>query len=121
MTEEFYIGQIFNGPYPPAAAIWCNANNAYIEDLGNRCYEIKAVPEQPAPTHEEIRQMRARAYQEEKDPITCHIQSLRDKEQTEEVVAEIAELLQERDEVVEAIKERYPYPDEEVIEEPVEE
>lgn len=30
MNEDFYIGQIFDGIYPPEAAIWCNANDAFI-------------------------------------------------------------------------------------------
>lgn len=50
MNEEFYIGQIFDGIYPPEAAVWCNTNNAYIKDLGNKKYEICAVP---APTVDE--------------------------------------------------------------------
>lgn len=29
----FEIGQIFEGEYPPEAAVWCNENNAYIEEL----------------------------------------------------------------------------------------
>lgn len=45
MNEEFYIGQVFTGSYPPEAAIWCNANNAYIEKLGQSTYKICAVPE----------------------------------------------------------------------------
>lgn len=111
MTEEFYIGQIFEGSYPPAAAIWCNQNNAYIDVIGTKRYEIKAIPEH-IPTHEEIRQMRADAYQAEVDPVTCHINRLRDEEQTEEIVAEIAELIAERAQLVEDIVTRYPYPDE---------
>lgn len=120
---EFYIGQKFYGVYPPEAAIWCNANNAMIvakteqqesEDgtVDVKYYEICAVPEPPAPTHDEIREMRANAYQQEVDPITSHITRLRDAEITEEIAAEIAELIAERDALVEEIKARYPYPDE---------
>lgn len=47
---DFYIGQIFEGSYSPAAACWCNANNAYIEKIGEHRYEIKAIPE---PTEQE--------------------------------------------------------------------
>lgn len=68
------------------------------------------IPEKPAPTREEQEKARASAYQVEADPITAHIQRLRDKEQTEEVVAEIAELIVERDAKVEEIKARFPYP-----------
>ena len=118
MKEEFYIGQIFEGSYPPAAAIACNQNGWYIDVIGTKRYEIKAVPPAPAPTKEEQKEARARAYQQEVDPITSHISRLRDAEQTEEIAAEIAELIAERDAKVEEIKERFPYP---VEEEPKEE
>lgn len=58
MNEKYYIGQTFEGTYPPEAAVWCNANNAYIEAIGDHRYEIKAVPPAPAPTNEEVKQMR---------------------------------------------------------------
>lgn len=32
--QQFYIGQTFEGIYPPEAAAWCNANNAHIEETG---------------------------------------------------------------------------------------
>lgn len=57
MSEEFYIGQIFEGEYPPSAACYCNDHgDRYIEEIeptaeGVRRFEIKAVPE---PTTEEI-------------------------------------------------------------------
>lgn len=111
MNEEFYIGQIFNGIYPPEAAIWCNHNNARIDVIGDKVYEIKEIPEY-IPTHEEQRLNRADAYQAEVDPITSHISRLRDEEQTEEIVAEIEELIAERAALVAEIKERYPYPEE---------
>lgn len=56
--NDYYIGQIFEGSYPPSAACWCNANQAYIEVIGDHRYEIKAVPPAPAPTKEDIKQMR---------------------------------------------------------------
>lgn len=65
----------------------------------------------PAPTHEEQSEKRAIAYQQEVDPITSHIQRLRDLEQTEEIQTEITELIAERDAKVTEIKERYPYND----------
>ena len=107
---EYYIGQIFNGSYPTDVAVWCDNNNSKVEDLGNKTYEIKAK-QKHIPTEEEQRQNRAFAYQQEVDPITSHIQRLRDLEQTEEKQAEIAELIAERDVKVEEIKERYPYPE----------
>ena len=70
------------------------------------------APEKPAPTYEEQKEARAIAYQQEVDPITCHIQRLEDEEQTPEIEQEIADLKQERSEKVEEIKERYPYPEE---------
>ena len=69
------------------------------------------APEEPAPTEEEQRQKRAEAYRLEKDPITCQITSLRDEEQTQEVVEEINELIQKRTEIVKNIQKRYPYPE----------
>lgn len=72
-------------------------------------YVAGFAPVKPEPTHEEIAQARASDYQAKVDPITAHISRLRDKEQTEEVVAEIAELIAERDAKVEEIKARYPY------------
>lgn len=108
MKEEFYIGQIFEGVYPPAAAIWCNANNAFIDVIGERRYEIKEVPPAPAPTKEEQEQARANAYASEIDPL--HARKARKTilgEWTEEdeaqYVAKVKELSAE-------IVERYPYP-----------
>ena len=64
MKEEFYVGQIFEGFYPPAAAIACNKNGWFIDVIGDRRYEIKEVPPMPAPTAEEIKQLR-KAYRHE--------------------------------------------------------
>ena len=33
MAEEYYIGEIFDNPYPPEAADWCNANNCVLDDI----------------------------------------------------------------------------------------
>ena len=63
----------------------------------------------PAPSKEYQSTQREKAYIDEVDGITAHIQRLRDKEQTEEVVAQIAELIAERDAKVEEIKARFPY------------
>ena len=80
------------------------------EAYNGNWYVAGYAPEKPAPTEEEQRQKREEAYTKEVDPITCHIDRLKDKEQTEEVIAEIDALKQERDEKAEEIKERYPYP-----------
>lgn len=56
MSEEFYIGQIFEDEYPPEAAIWCNEQgNCHIEETeadedGVKLYVIVLNPE---PTPEE--------------------------------------------------------------------
>ena len=47
---NFYPEQIFIGEYPPAAAMWCNENRAYIEEIektaeGERQFRIVAIPE----------------------------------------------------------------------------
>ena len=47
---SFYIGQTFEGIYPPEAAVWANSNRAYIEMQGN-AYAIVGIPE---PTQEEL-------------------------------------------------------------------
>lgn len=71
------------------------------------------------PTKEEISILREQAYIQNVDKITCHINRLKDEEQTPEVIAEIASLVEERKAKVEEIKQRFPYPveeNEEVIE-----
>ena len=88
-----------------------------VEDIEHTCEDYEQYngeyllkSEIPAPTEEEQRQKRAEAYRLEKDPITCQITSLRDEEQTPEIIEEINNLLQKRTEVVKDIQERYPYP-----------
>lgn len=53
---DFYIGHVFEGAYPPEAAMWCNQQgDCYIEEIdaldGKRRFQIRAIPE---PTPEEI-------------------------------------------------------------------
>lgn len=74
------------------------------------------APAKPEPTKEEQQKARQEAYKAEVDPITCHIQRLGDEEQTPEVIAEIASLVEERKAKVEEIKQRFPYPVEETKE-----
>ena len=71
------------------------------------------APAKPEPTKEEQQKAREEAYRANVDPITCHIQRLGDEEQTPEVIAEIASLVEERKAKVAEIKARYPYPVEE--------
>ena len=47
--NEYYIGQTFDGVYPPAAAVWCNANNAHIEVLDGKYTIVENAPA-PEPT-----------------------------------------------------------------------
>lgn len=76
-------------------------------DQYNGEYLLKS--EIPLPTNEEQSEKRREAYAQEVDPITAHIQRLKDEEQTEEIVAEIEQLKVERSAKVIEIKERYPY------------
>nr|DAH10944.1 MAG TPA: hypothetical protein [Caudoviricetes sp.] len=75
-------------------------------------YVLGFAPEKPLPTYEEVRQTREALYRDQKDPITCQIQSLRDEEETEEILAEIEALKVKRAEIVAKIKEENPYPEE---------
>lgn len=56
---DYYIGQTFDGMYPPAAAAWCNDNNALMVELGGtpRRFRIDALPE---PAIEDLRAFKAR-------------------------------------------------------------
>ena len=65
------------------------------------------------PTHEEQEKRRERAYIIEVDGITAHIDRLKDEEQTPEIITKIETLKAERSRKVAAIKERFPYYDEE--------
>lgn len=105
----FNIGDKLTKENYTQGAIWCKENNATIEVVDGE-YVIVAIPEPLPPTKEEQQQARQQAYQAEVDPITCHIQRLGDEEQTPEVIAEIASLIEERKAKVEEIKARYPYP-----------
>ena len=98
-----------------------------VENNHQKGYEIQetedvllAIYNEPLPpTKEEQQKARQEAYIAEVDPITCHINRLKDEEQTAEVIAEIASLVEERKAKVEEIKQRFPYPveeSEEVIE-----
>lgn len=50
--SKYYIGQTFDGVYPPAAAVWCNLNNAHIELVGDNFTIVENAPV-PEPTTEE--------------------------------------------------------------------
>lgn len=84
-----------------------NDYGLYYYDERNAEYLLKS--DIPAPSDDEQSAKRELAYAKEVDPITCHINRLKDEEQTEEVIAEIEQLKQERAAKVEEIKARYPY------------
>ena len=50
--SQYYIGQKFYVIYPPAAAVWCNLNNAHIELVGDNFTIVENAPA-PEPTTEE--------------------------------------------------------------------
>ena len=85
-----------------------------VEQAYNGSWYIQGyAPVKPEPTKEEQQKAREEAYKAKVDPITCHINRLKDEEQTPEVIAEIASLVEERKAKVEEIKQRYKYPVEE--------
>ena len=85
-----------------------------VEQAWNGSWYVAGyAPVKPEPTKEEQQKARQEAYRAEVDPITCHINRLKDEEQTAEVIAEIAQLVEERKAKVEEIKQRFPYPVEE--------
>ncbi len=71
--EQFYIGQKFTGTYPPAAAIWCNQNDAHIERIDGDGEREYIIVENAKPTveeqNEQIRQTRADLYSQLIDPL----------------------------------------------------
>lgn len=103
--------------------IGVGVNDEYYKEIGMALMDVEQAyngnwyvngfapikPEPTPPTREEQREKRALAYQQEVDPITAHIQRLRDEETPPE--EEIAELINERALKVEEIKQRYPYPE----------
>ena len=113
-----------------ACEVGLGTNSAFYQSIGMTEMEVELgydgswylvgyAPVKPEPTKEEQQKARQDAYRIEVDPITCHINRLKDEEQTPEVIAEIASLVEERKAKVEEIKARFPYPveeSEEVIE-----
>ena len=99
-------------------------NSAFYKSIGMTEMEVEQgyngswylagyAPAKPEPTKEEQQKARQEAYRADVDPITCHINRLKDEEQTAEVISEIASLVEERKAKVEEIKQRFPYPVEE--------
>ena len=109
-----------------ACEVGLGTNSASYQSIGMTEMEVEQAydgqwyvegfaPIKPAPTKEEQQKARENAYIADVDPITCHINRLKDEEQTAEIIAEIASLVEERKAKVAEIKARYPY-SEEVIE-----
>ena len=49
MGDHYEVGQVFEGEYPPEAAIWCNESDCAIEETtpegaGARTFRIVAAP-----------------------------------------------------------------------------
>lgn len=76
--------------------------------------KLEDMPEPQSPTKEQVEQIRRQLYVTQVDPLTAHINRLRDEEQTQEVIADIERLKDERAEIVAKIKEENPYPVEEI-------
>lgn len=94
--QEFYVGQIFEGSYPPAAATACNQNGWFIDVIGERRYEIKAVPE---PTEEEIKQRRIaelKGQLDSTDYVVIKITESDDAEEQAQLREEYAEVITNR-------------------------
>lgn len=115
MNQEYYIGQIFEGKYPPEAAVWCNTNNAYIEVIGDHRYEIKAIPPAPAPTREDVEQMRIAYRHEHIDDFT--LRRMRKQANGTWTQEDEAAYLALDAEVTAYIEEHLPYPIDPITEE----
>lgn len=107
-TKEVRVGEGDNAEF--YKSIGMSEMDVEMAYNGN-WYLVGYVPAKPAPTYEEQKEARAAAYQLEVDPITAHIQRLRDAEEPDQ--EKISELIAERDAKVLEIQERYPYPEEE--------
>ena len=104
-TETKFVPMFDEDTVDEAIAEYADAD---IETAYNGDKYVKGYA--PVIDNEYQSQMREKAYVAEVDPITAHIQRLRDDDPES---AEIAELIAERTEKRNAIKERYPYAEEE--------
>ena len=110
--QEFYIGEIFEGKYPPEAAIWCNSHNTFIEALGDGRYEIKEVVV-PAPTREDIEEARIAYRRRHIDNET--LRRMRKQANNTWTPEDEAEYLALDAEVTAYIEEHFPYPEEQDV------
>lgn len=85
------------------------AEKPVVRGYDGGMYYEDDLPEKPAPTREEQKEKRARAYLLEVDPITAHIQRERDEEEPDK--EKIASLIEERAGKVDDIQARFPYPE----------
>lgn len=117
--SDFYYNQIIeyiDGTFDEnfeAAKRWAESNNARFVEIAPKSETIRQfqiIELSYEELYENVRQTREQLYKEQKDPITCQIQSLRDEEQTDEILAEIENLLVKRQAVVAEIKAANPYP-----------
>lgn len=61
----YNIGQIFQGKYPPDAAVWCNRNGAYIEAVEGG-YRIVGIPK---PTLEDAKAQKIASLKADRDRL----------------------------------------------------
>lgn len=90
----------------------CLVYDLIEEDTEHTCEEYKCYGEEFTlididKENEIAKQNRADAYAQEVDPITAHIQRLKDQDPIPE--GEIAELIAEREAKVQEIKAKFPY------------
>ena len=90
----------------------CLIRDEVIEDTKHTCDDYRCYGDEFTfidieKENEIAKQNRASAYATEVDPITAHIQRLKDQYPIPE--GEIADLIAERDAKVQEIKQRYPY------------
>lgn len=90
-VETFEIGQIFTEMYPPEAAMWCNNNNAYMEEI-EPTTEEKVEKEKVADAEydEEGNLIKEEAYEEKTVSVT--VRRFQIKAIPEPTVEEIREL-----------------------------
>ena len=112
----FNIGDKLTKENYTQGAIWCNENNAAIEEIDGE-YVIVAIPEPEPLTREQINDLRI-AYRKEKidDRTIARMRKQANGTWTEEDEAEYLKL---DDEVTAYIEENYPYPEEPEIPEEV--
>lgn len=109
---EYHIGDIVDETKYTEAAIWCNENNATMEEIEpdntGRRFEIIEIPVPPPPTHNDIKMLRKQYRQAHIDDSTAE-RSRRKANGTWTDEDEQAYLALDA-EVTAYIEEHYPYP-----------